>query len=98
MADFRAIADALKAGNAPKVKEMVEAALAEGVNPEDIVNNALIGMGEIGNFSKTTKYMFLKCWCCPGNCRTQHIKAFIGRTGCKAYGQSGYRYCKRRSA
>ena len=49
MADFRAIADALKAGNAPKVKEMVEAALAEGINPEDIVNKALIvGMSEIG--------------------------------------------------
>ena len=62
MADFRAIADALKAGNAPKVKEMVEAALAEGVNPEDIVNNALIvGMGEIGELLKTTKYMSRKC-------------------------------------
>ena len=56
MADFRAIADALKAGNAPKVKEMVEAALAEGVNPEDIVNNALIvGMGEIGELFKNNE-------------------------------------------
>jgi 5-methyltetrahydrofolate--homocysteine methyltransferase len=56
MADFRAIADALKAGNAPKVKEMVEAALAEGVNPEDIVNEALIvGMGEIGELFKNNE-------------------------------------------
>ncbi|NLX71464.1 MAG: cobalamin-binding protein [Clostridiales bacterium] len=56
MADFRAIADALKAGNAPKVKEMVEAALAEGVNPEDIVNKALIvGMGEIGELFKNNE-------------------------------------------
>ena len=56
MADFRAIADALKAGNAPKVKELVEAALAEGVNPEDIVNKALIvGMGEIGELFKNNE-------------------------------------------
>jgi 5-methyltetrahydrofolate--homocysteine methyltransferase len=56
MADFRAIADALKAGNAPKVKEMVEAALTEGVNPEDIVNEALIvGMGEIGELFKNNE-------------------------------------------
>lgn len=56
MADFRAIADALKAGNAPKVKEMVEAALAEGVNPEDIVNKALIvGMSEVGELFKNNE-------------------------------------------
>ncbi len=30
MADFRAIADALKAGNAPKVKELVDAAILKG--------------------------------------------------------------------
>lgn len=53
MADFRAIADALKAGNAPKVKELVEAAVAEGVDPADIVNNGLIvGMSEIGELFK----------------------------------------------
>lgn len=46
MADFRAIADALKAGNAPKVKEMVEAALAEGVSPEDILNKGLHSRNE----------------------------------------------------
>jgi len=56
MADLRAIADALKAGNAPKVKEMVEAALAEGVDPVEIVNGALIvGMGEIGVLFKNNE-------------------------------------------
>ncbi|MBZ4666139.1 corrinoid protein [Mahella sp.] len=53
MADFRAIADALKAGNAPKVKELVQTAVAEGVDPVEIVNNGLIvGMGEIGELFK----------------------------------------------
>ena len=49
MADFREIADALKAGQAPVVKELVQTALDEGVDAEDILNNGLIiGMGEIG--------------------------------------------------
>ncbi|HHU64226.1 MAG TPA: cobalamin-binding protein [Clostridiales bacterium] len=56
MADFRAIADALKAGNAPKVKELVEAAVEEGVEPSKIVNEALIvGMGEIGVLFKNNE-------------------------------------------
>ncbi|MGI6705750.1 MAG: corrinoid protein [Clostridia bacterium] len=56
MADFRLIADSLKAGNAPKVKELVEAALAEGVEPGDIVNKGLIvGMGEIGVLFKNNE-------------------------------------------
>ncbi|MBM7582350.1 5-methyltetrahydrofolate--homocysteine methyltransferase [Caldicoprobacter guelmensis] len=56
MADFRAIADALKAGNAPKVKEMVEAALAEGISPEDILNKGLIvGMSEVGELFKNNE-------------------------------------------
>ncbi|MDD3839283.1 MAG: corrinoid protein [Clostridia bacterium] len=56
MADFRAIADALKSGNAPRVKELTESALKEGVVPEDIVNKALIvGMGEIGELFKNNE-------------------------------------------
>jgi 5-methyltetrahydrofolate--homocysteine methyltransferase len=56
MANFREIADMLKAGNAPKVKELVQAALNEGVEPGDIVNNALIvGMGEIGVLFKNNE-------------------------------------------
>ena len=39
----------MKAGNAPKVKELVQAALDEGVEPTEILNDALIvGMSEIG--------------------------------------------------
>lgn len=53
MADFRVIADALKAGRAPVVKELVQAALDEGVSAEDILNKGLIiGMGEIGELFK----------------------------------------------
>ncbi len=56
MADFREIADALKAGNAPKVKELVQKALDEGVEPADIVNEALIvGMSEIGVLFKNNE-------------------------------------------
>lgn len=56
MANFREIADVLKAGNAPKVKEMVQTALDEGVEPADIVNQALIvGMGEIGVLFKNNE-------------------------------------------
>lgn len=56
MADFRAIADALKAGSAAKVKTLVEAALAEGIMPEVIVNEALIvGMSEIGVLFKNNE-------------------------------------------
>ncbi len=56
MADFREIADTLKAGRAPKIKELVNAALAEGVDPQDIVNRGLIvGMGEIGEQFKNNE-------------------------------------------
>lgn len=56
MADFRDIADALKAGNAPKVKKMVETGLEQGVEPADLVNNALIvGMSEIGVLFKNNE-------------------------------------------
>lgn len=56
MANFREIADVLKAGNAPKVKEMVQAALDEGAEPADVVNQALIvGMGEIGVLFKNNE-------------------------------------------
>jgi len=56
MADFRAIADALKAGRAPVVKELVTAAVAEGIGPEAILNQGLIiGMGEIGELFKNNE-------------------------------------------
>src|SRR5690554_5225068 len=56
MADLREIADYLKAGNAPKVKELVQAAVDEGVDPVEILNESLIvGMGEIGALFKNNE-------------------------------------------
>ena len=56
MANLREIADFLKAGNAPKVKELVQAALDEGVEPTEILNDALIvGMSEIGVLFKNNE-------------------------------------------
>ncbi|MGI6200889.1 MAG: cobalamin B12-binding domain-containing protein [Christensenellales bacterium] len=56
MADFQAISEALKAGQAPKVKKMVQAALDEGVQAETILNDALIpGMNEIGILFKNNE-------------------------------------------
>lgn len=56
MADYREIADFLKAGNATKVKELVQAAIDEGAEPTDILNSALIvGMGEIGVLFKNNE-------------------------------------------
>ena len=56
MADFNAISEALKAGRAPIVKKLVEEALAEGIEPEEIVNKALIvGMGEVGGLFKNNE-------------------------------------------
>lgn len=56
MTNFREIADFLKAGNAPKVKDLVQNAIDEGVEPADILNKSLIvGMGEIGELFKNNE-------------------------------------------
>ncbi len=56
MADFRAIADAVKAGRAKIVKTLVTDAVAEGVNPESILNDGLIvGMNELGILFKNNE-------------------------------------------
>ncbi|MBQ2818429.1 MAG: corrinoid protein [Clostridia bacterium] len=56
MADMNLIAEALKAGRAPKVKTLVQEALNEGVAPEVIVNEALIvGMGVVGERFKNNE-------------------------------------------
>ena len=53
MADMRAIADAVKAGRAKIVKELVAQALDEGVGPDVILNQALVvGMNELGELFK----------------------------------------------
>ena len=56
MVNLREIADFLKVGNAPKVKELVQAAVDEGVEPTEILNESLIvGMGEIGVLFKNNE-------------------------------------------
>ena len=56
MADFRAIADAVKAGRAKIVKTLVTEAIAEGVNAEAILNDGLIvGMNELGVLFKNNE-------------------------------------------
>jgi 5-methyltetrahydrofolate--homocysteine methyltransferase len=56
MADLRGIAEALKAGRAPVVKELVSKALDEGVSAEKILNEGLIvGMNEIGVLFKNNE-------------------------------------------
>ncbi|MCL6591492.1 MAG: corrinoid protein [Firmicutes bacterium] len=56
MADLKALAEALIAGNAPKVKELTEAAIAEGLHPATIVNEGLIaGMSVVGQRFKNNE-------------------------------------------
>lgn len=59
MADFQAIADALIKGQAPRVKELVQAAIQEGINPADILSKGLIaGMSVVGEqFKKNEIYV-----------------------------------------
>jgi 5-methyltetrahydrofolate--homocysteine methyltransferase len=59
MADFQAIADALIKGQAPKVKELVGAAVNEGVKPGEILSRGLIaGMAVVGErFKKNEIYV-----------------------------------------
>ena len=49
MADFKGMAEALIAGNAAKVKELVQEAVDEGVKPQQILDDGLIsGMEVVG--------------------------------------------------
>jgi 5-methyltetrahydrofolate--homocysteine methyltransferase len=59
MADFQAMADALIRGQAPKVKELVQAAIQEGAEPADILTKGLIaGMSVVGErFKKNEIYV-----------------------------------------
>ncbi|MFA6472618.1 MAG: corrinoid protein [Candidatus Latescibacterota bacterium] len=59
MADLQAIADALIKGQAPKVKELVSAAVAEGLKPGEILTKGLIaGMSVVGErFKKNEIYV-----------------------------------------
>ena len=57
--DLKEIYDSTIAGNAPKVKELVEEALGEGVNPGEIITNQLIpAMAEVGDrFARNEFYV-----------------------------------------
>ncbi|MGI6173503.1 MAG: cobalamin B12-binding domain-containing protein [Christensenellales bacterium] len=56
MADFRAIADAVKNGRAKVVKTLVSDAVAEGVSAEAILNEGLVvGMSELGEMFKNNE-------------------------------------------
>jgi len=57
--DLKEIYESTIAGNAPKVKELVEQALSQGVKPGDIITNQLIpAMGEVGDrFARNEFYV-----------------------------------------
>jgi len=57
--DLKEIYESTIAGNAPKVKELVAQAVAEGVNPGDIITNQLIpAMAEVGDrFARNEFYV-----------------------------------------
>jgi len=57
--DLKEIYESTIVGNAPKVKELVAQALAEGVNPGDIITNHLIpAMAEVGDrFARNEFYV-----------------------------------------
>jgi len=57
MADFQEIANALIAGNATKVEELVKAAIEEGTGPGEILNKGLIaGMDVVGEKFKNNEF------------------------------------------
>ena len=56
MADMRAIADAVKAGRAKNVKQLVTEAVEEGASADEILNQGLvIGMAELGEMFKNNE-------------------------------------------
>ena len=59
MADLQAIAESIIKGQAPAVKQMVEKAIVEGINPGEILDKGLIaGMSVIGErFKKNEVYV-----------------------------------------
>ena len=81
MADFNAISEALKAGRAPIVKKLVEEALAEGIEPEEIVNKALIvGMGEVGELFKNNE-IYVPCLLYTSNDRLRERRIRLAGGG-----------------
>ncbi|MCL5105231.1 MAG: corrinoid protein [Armatimonadetes bacterium] len=57
MADLEALAQAIIGGKAPDAKQITEQALAEGLNPGDILNNGLVaGMNVVGAKFKNNEF------------------------------------------
>jgi 5-methyltetrahydrofolate--homocysteine methyltransferase len=57
MADMNQLAEAVIGGQAPKVKELVEAALNEGASPKEVLDQGLItGMNEVGRRFKANEF------------------------------------------
>ena len=57
MVNFQEISEAVVAGNAKKIKDLVEQALKEGMSPKDILDKALIpGMAIVGEKFKIGEY------------------------------------------
>ncbi|MFH0806874.1 MAG: B12-binding domain-containing protein [Elusimicrobiota bacterium] len=57
MADLKGIAESLIKGQAPKVKELVQAAVNEGVPPQQILSEGLIaGMNVVGTKFKANEF------------------------------------------
>jgi 5-methyltetrahydrofolate--homocysteine methyltransferase len=57
MADLHELAQAVISGQAPKVKELVEGALGEGVAPQEVLDQGLIaGMNEVGRRFKANEF------------------------------------------
>ncbi|MCL5102633.1 MAG: corrinoid protein [Armatimonadetes bacterium] len=57
MADMEALAQAIIGGKAPDAKQLTEQALAEGVNPGDVLNNGLVaGMNVVGAKFKNNEF------------------------------------------
>ena len=57
MADLEALAQAIIGGKAPDAKQLTEQALAEGINPGDVLNNGLVaGMNVVGSKFKNNEF------------------------------------------
>jgi len=57
VADLQALAQAIINGKAPDAKAITESALAEGINPGDILNNGLVaGMNVVGEKFKNNEF------------------------------------------
>jgi len=57
VADLKAIYEAVIVGNAPKVKELTQQAVDEGVQPQQVLQEALIpAMAEVGRRMKAQEF------------------------------------------